>query len=184
VRQVIGEMHLAEFAGDPVMMECLHNAINQALALHGIDAVHRAYPTTLLACDKDLLRKQEYGECRRLTDASLPVADGFEWPPYTFHKGILYGVVVDGQVVSVASPRPVGVLEDRVVDIGIVTAHAYQRSGYAKTAVSALVEHITSAGGEAVYIVRPENKASVATARSIGFVEYGIGLTMRSRKPD
>lgn len=180
VQRIISEMPAAKPFGGPAVTERLQDTINKVLAQHGIKAVHRTYPTLVLVCNKDLLQKHMYGECRRLTDASLPTAEGFEWPPYTFLEGILYGVIVDGQVVSVASARPIGILEDRVADIGIVTASAYQRRGYAKTGVSAIAEHITSAGGEAVYIVRPENKASIATARSVGFVDYGVSLTMRA----
>ena len=180
VRHIIGEMPSSEPFGGQAVLKHLQDAINRVLAQQDIKAVQRVFSTTVLACNATLLRRHEHGECRRLFDASLPTADGFNWPPYTFLEGILYGVIVDGKVVAVATARPTGVLEDRVVDIGIVTASAYQRKGYAKTAVSAITEHIIQAGGEAVYFVRPENQASVATARSVGFVEYGASLTMRA----
>lgn len=180
VRQIINEMPSSDQFGSPTAKQQLQDTINNMLAQHEIEAVSRMFTTLVFACNADQLQKHTNGECRRLTDTSLPTAEGFKWPPYTFIEGILYGVVVDGQVVSTASSRPIGILEDRVVDVSIMTAPAYKRMGYAKTAVSALVEHVTKDGGEAVYIVRPENQASVATARSVGFADYGTSLTMRA----
>ena len=69
-------------------------------------------------------------------------------------------------------------MEDRIVDLGVETAPAHRRRGYAKTAVSAVVEHVTDRGGEGRYGCRPDNHASIATARSAGFVPYGASLIL------
>lgn len=183
IRRIINDMPSSEPFQNQIALHRLQDVINRVLAQQGMNAIHRVFSTLVFACNAELFRKHAHGECRRLLDASLPVADGFAWPPYTFLEHILYGVIVDGQVVSVAAARPTGVLENRVVDVGIATALAYQHRGYAKTAVSAITEHIAQLGGEAVYFVRPENQASVATARSVGFVEYAVSLTMRAPTP-
>jgi len=75
-------------------------------------------------------------------------------------------------------------MEDQVADIGVETAPVYRRRGYAKTAVSAVVEHIARTGGEARYGCRPDNLASIATARSVGFVPYGTSLVLAAPSPE
>ena len=75
-------------------------------------------------------------------------------------------------------------MEDAVADMGVTTASAYRRRGYAKTTVSAVVEHITHNGGEARYGCRPNNAASIATALSVGFVPFGQSLVLSAPAPD
>ena len=74
-------------------------------------------------------------------------------------------------------------MEDRIADLGVGTAPGYRRRGYAKTAVAAVVDHITRAGGEALYKCAPANLASAATARSVGFLPYGRGLVLSAKGP-
>jgi RimJ/RimL family protein N-acetyltransferase len=75
-------------------------------------------------------------------------------------------------------------MENQVVDVGIETAPAYRRKGYAQTALSSLVDHITNAGGEAIYICFSDNAASIATAKSVGFVPYGSSLIFAAPEHD
>lgn len=75
-------------------------------------------------------------------------------------------------------------MEETVADMGVATAPAYRRRGYAKTAVSAVVEHITHNGGEARYSCRPKNSASIATALSVGFDPFGRSLVLSVAVPD
>ena len=75
-------------------------------------------------------------------------------------------------------------MENEVADLGVETAPACRRRGYAKTAVSAVVAHITERGGEARYGCSPDNHASIATARSAGFAPYGTALTLSAPRPD
>jgi predicted GNAT family acetyltransferase len=105
-------------------------------------------------------------------------------PAHCFPDGIVYGVIADGRVASVAYAHRTGVLEGLVADLGVVTAPAYRQRGYAKTAVAAVVAHVAAAGGEAVYACRPDNAASVATARSVGFVPLGASLVLGAPLPE
>lgn len=128
-----------------------------------------------LACNSALLQRHESGDCRRLTDDSVPAAAGIELQKHHFSGGIAYGVVVDGTVVSVATSIGCGVMEDAIAHIGVDTAPDWRRRGYAKTAVAHVVAHVTDKGGEAYYGCFPGNTASMATARSVGFVPYAVG---------
>ena len=117
-------------------------------------------------------------DCRRLADESVPAAEGLRLPTHCFPDGVVYGVVRDNKVVSVAYAHRAGVMEDMVADIGVETAPGHRRRGWARAAVSALVGHFTERGGEARYGCSPDNKASVATAESVGFVPYGKSLIL------
>ena len=76
-----------------------------------------------------------------------------------------------------------GVMEDQIGDLGVETAKDYRRRGYAKTAVSAVVSHFTTRGGEAFYTCSPENVASIATARSVGSLPFGRSLILAAPAP-
>ena len=99
-------------------------------------------------------------------------------PAQCFPDGVCYGILDGGRIVTKAFAHRTGVMEDKVCDVGIETAAAYRRRGYAKTALSALVAHFASCGGEAWYVCRPDNGSSRATARSVGFVPYGRSLVL------
>lgn len=163
---------------DPALAERLKEPVNTALRAAGLGEVDRVLPDLCFACDASSLRRHSFGDCIRLTDESIPPAEGLGLPMHCFPDGVAYGVVSDGKVVSVASSHRTGVMEDLVADSGVETARAHRRRGYAKTAVSALVGHFTQAGGEARYGCSPGNLASIATARTVGFVPYGTSLVL------
>jgi hypothetical protein len=168
----------------PELAEALKTPINDALRQAGLPDVNRCSREVSFACNGTLLRRHGYGDCCRLTDESIPPAEGLSLRTQCFPDGIVYAVIVDGRAVSVACAHRTGLMEDRVTDLGVDTAEAYRRRGYAKTAVSAVVEHVTRTGGEAFYTCRPDNYASVATARGVGFVPYGSSLVLAAPAPD
>jgi predicted GNAT family acetyltransferase len=104
-------------------------------------------------------------------------------PTECFPDRPVYGVVADGRVVSVAWAHRTGVMEAEIAYVGIATAPAHRRRGYAATALSALVEDFTVAGGEAYYCCDPDNAASIATARSVGFAPYATSLILDAPPP-
>ncbi len=168
----------------PDLAEALKIPINAALRRAGLPAVNRSHTEVSFACNAALLRRHRCGDCCRLTDESIPPAEGLSLPTHCFPDGIVYAVIVDGRAVSIACAHRSGLMEDRVADLGVDTAEAHRRRGYAKTAVSAVVEHMTRTGGEAFYTCRPDNHASVATARSVGFVPHCTSLVLLAPAPD
>ena len=117
-------------------------------------------------------------ECVPLSGSPPPPADGLRLPAHCLPDGVVYGVIADGRVASVAYAHRSGVLEGRVADVAVETAPDYRGRGYAKTAVSALVVHFAATGGEARYACDPGNTASVRTAASVGFVPYGTSVVL------
>jgi hypothetical protein len=178
VRRLVGEIRVPDDLASPALAEALKVPVDGVLDRSGLPAVDRVWADVCFACSGAQLRHHRHGDCRRLTDESIPATDGLSLPTQCFPDGTAYGVVVDGHVVSVAYAHRAGVMEDEVGALGVETAVLHRRRGYAQTAVSHVVQHIACAGGEAVYNCRPGNLASVATARSVGFVPYGRSLIL------
>jgi ribosomal protein S18 acetylase RimI-like enzyme len=169
---------------DPALAERLKRPVNAALERAGLEPVDRVWHDLSFACSAALLRRHGHGDLRRLTDESVPPADVIRLPTHCFPDGIVYGGIEGGRVVSCAFAHRTGVMEDRVADIGITTAEGYRRRGYAQTCVSAVVGEVTDRGGEARYGCSPDNEASKATARSVGFVPYAHSLVLAAPAPE
>ncbi len=163
---------------DPDLASRLTPLINQALRRRGGSPIDRVFHDLCFACDGSFLRQHHDGDCQRLTDSNVPPGEGLTLPTHCFPDGVVYGVVADGVVASVAYAHRAGLMEDEIADLGVATAPAYRRRGYARTAVSAVVEHFTRRSGEACYACSPDNEASRATALSVGFVRYGTNLVL------
>ena len=178
IDEVLREVRSAEQLSDPALVARLRPTVDVALLSAGLNATDRAQRALWFACDAVHLRRHLCESCRRLTDESMPPAEGVRLPVHCFPDGIVYGAVADGRVVSVAYAHRSGFMEDRVADLGVETSPGCRRRGYARAMVSAVVEQVTHTGGEATYDCAPDNLASVATARSVGFVPYGTSLAL------
>lgn len=184
VGKMVQDVRSSQDRFDPSFIGELKRPVSQALSRARLEPVDRVLSDLMFAGNASLLRRHAHGDCRRLTDTSLPAAEDLALPTHCFPDGIVYGVVIDGRVVSYAHAHRAGVMEDSIADLGVETAPGYRRRGYAKTAVAAVVDHITRAGGEALYKCAPANLASAATARSVGFVPYGTGLILTASDPE
>ena len=181
VRRVLDAVRSGQRVFDPAIAEQLKEPVSAATAGTGLKPLHHGCGLSF-ACNAALLRRHNHGDCRRLVDEGIPPAEGLRLPTHCFPDGIVYGVIADGNVVSVACTHRSGVMEDQVADLGVETAPAFRGCGYAQTAVSAVVEHMTRHGGEALYGCSPDNRASIATARSAGFVPYGAALVLSAQE--
>ena len=85
--------------------------------------------------------------------------------------GQVFGQVAGGLVVSWAAIKP---LSDVVWDLSVETLPDHRGRGCAKSAVSAAVKFIFANGRLAAWGTDRTNIASLATARAVGFVDYGL----------
>jgi len=184
VKQIIRDVHDPAQLSDERLAERLRGPVNESLRRAGLGPVDRVFSDVCFASNASLLLRHHHGDCRRFTDDSIPPAGGLNLPGHCFPDGICYAVVVNREAVSIAFSHRPGIMEDRVADIGIDTAVGHRRRGYAKTAVSAVAGHVIDAGGEARYACRPDNVASIATAHSCGFVDYGSSLILSAPRRD
>jgi GNAT superfamily N-acetyltransferase len=96
-----------------------------------------------------------------------------------FQKGFAYCVVRDHAAVSICYSSFVA---SNVDELGIVTLEQYRRQGFAKAAAAAAVQHSLRHKRRPYWDCTSTNKASIATAESIGFVKawmytcYGFPL--------
>ena len=85
--------------------------------------------------------------------------------------GRVLGQIEGGAVVSWAAVK---VLSDVVWDLSVETLPEYRGRGFAKSALSAALRLIFDNGKLAAWGCDRDNAASLATARSLGFVDYAL----------
>ncbi len=180
ITQIIAGITHRDLMHDPALAATLKRTIDGALGEAGLPATNHVFLDYCFACNDALLRRHSGGNCRRLTDEQIPPAEGLWWPRHCISDGIAYGVVADQMVAAIAYAHRTTIMPGQVADVAVCTAEPYRRRGFAKMAVSALVEHVVRTGGEARYTCDVDNPASIATAHSVGFVEYGTSLLLLS----
>jgi len=167
---------------DPTLIAALRETIDRLLGAEDTSATYEVARDVCFACSANLLQWQATGDCRRITDVNLPHAEGLWWPALCINESVAYGIYADDRVVTIAYAHKSAIMPKQVADIAVCTAEPYRRHGYARSAVAALVEHFTCTGGEARYTCDIDNGLSIATARSVGFVEYGTSLLMLAKQ--
>ncbi|WP_269859122.1 GNAT family N-acetyltransferase [Streptomyces sp. RPT161] len=113
---------------------------------------------------------------RRLTAADgflLAVEPDLAWlaepwrgPRQLAGRGLLWGAIAEGRLVSVAGTYFLG---SRHADVGVATAPAHRRRGLALACVAGLCSDIDSAGLAASWTVARDNPASRSLAWRAGF---------------
>ncbi|MBQ8836997.1 MAG: GNAT family N-acetyltransferase [Clostridia bacterium] len=89
------------------------------------------------------------------------------------YERVIYAVVKEGQIVSVAvTSESISSAKD-IIEIGTETAVGYRKNGYSAAAVCALSEFLCAKGLKVLYKCHRENAASAAVARKAGFDEVG-----------
>ncbi|MBA7643457.1 hypothetical protein ES703_51183 [subsurface metagenome] len=184
VRKIVQYVSDHDRLSEPAFAEKLKTPVNAALLDAGLREVDRRILDVNFACDAMHLRRHNCGDCQRLTDESIPPAGDMRLPTQCFSDGVVFGVIGNGQVVSMAFAHRTGTMEDCVADLAVGTVPPHRRKGYAKTVLSALVGYFTDRGGQAIYNCSPENHASIATAHSAGFVPFGRSLILSAPRAD
>lgn len=89
------------------------------------------------------------------------------------YERVIYAVVNEGQIVSVAvSSESLSNAKD-LIEIGTETAVGYRKNGYSTAAVKALSEFLISKGFKVLYKCHHRNEGSAAVAQKAGFDEAG-----------
>jgi len=158
--------------------------LNQYLGRTNGPRITRAIRDQVYACSAATLKPgADAALTIMLRGTGFPRADGLGSPDHCFPGGIAYGVLQDQKVVAIAYARRSGIMEDRIGDLAVETAPAYRGRGFGKAAVAAVVRHLCDKGGEACYRCAPDDIASAATARAVGFVPYAQGLVLAADQP-
>ncbi|MEN6355934.1 MAG: GNAT family N-acetyltransferase [Armatimonadota bacterium] len=119
-----------------------------------------------LYCDSESFIDLAKGDVRDVTNMDETAAGiHARW------GGRVFGLIADGKVVSWAGVKP---LSDVGWDLTIQTLPEYRGMGYAKSAVSSAVRYILDNGKIATWGTDRTNIASLRTAHSVGFQDYGL----------
>jgi hypothetical protein len=144
----------------------------------------RKYWHKVYLCDGNSMRTniavQPPASLVRIEKHDLRYENTINAPEHCIPDGVAFGICVDDQIVSVAIAHRTELMEDIIADLGAETAERYRRRGYARAAVHAVTNHYTSEGGEAWYECSPNNKASQATALSVGYRQLAESLSLRT----
>ena len=89
------------------------------------------------------------------------------------YERVIYAIVKDGQIVSVAVTSESVANADEFIEIGTETAVGFRKNGYSTAAVKALSEFLLSKGLKVLYKCHHTNIGSVSVAKSAGFDEVG-----------
>ena len=98
------------------------------------------------------------------------------FPDHCIPDGVIYSVIKDNKIVSLAHAHKTGEYQDIVADIGVDTSKNYRRKGYAWECVNSVARHYINNGGESIYTCSPDNIASIHTAISAGYINIGKSL--------
>ncbi len=84
-----------------------------------------------------------------------------------------YGVVEDGQIVSLSLTHEAPEIGDSVIEVGVETVPVARKKGYATACLAALSAHLAGLGIRAEYRCQRYNTASRRTAQAAGFSVVG-----------
>ena len=134
-------------------------------------------PSSIFACNSNTIASaNENINVMRITDNSFECCDDIHFPDHCLPNGIIYSVVENNRIVSLAHAHKTGEYQDIVADIGVDTSIDYRRKGYARECVKFVARHFIEKGGESVYSCSPDNIASVNTALAAGYKPFGKSI--------
>ena len=120
----------------------------------------------------------------RITDNNFECCDDVNFPGHCLPDGVIYGVIENSQIVSLAYAHKTGIYQDLVADIGVDTSKEYRRKGYARECVNSVARHFINRSGESVYACSPDNIASVSTALAAGYKPFGESFAFTVIPPE
>ena len=112
----------------------------------------------------------------KITDKNYQCFDDIHFPDHCIPDGVVYSVIENNKIVSLAHAHKTGEYQDIVADIGVDTSKEYRKKGYARECVNSVARHFIEKGGESIYTCSPDNFASIKTAISAGYEPFGKSL--------
>ncbi len=137
-------------------------------------------------CAAETFRPRVTRPCRAVTWADLPALreSGLyeDWLEPSVRAGTCQVAFDSSRPVALCGTYEVPHLGDRVADIGLAgTVDSHRRLGYGSSVLSATTAAILAAGKTPIHQTSDRNLASIATARAIGYREFGWDYRVRIR---
>ena len=137
----------------------------------------KCFTDLVFACDSESIKPPNPGvTAQRITDTRYECNADIWFPDHCLPDGVVYGVLENNKIVSLAYAHKTGEYQDTVADVGTVTSKEFRKKGYARECVNSVARHFIENKGESVYKCSPTNTASVSTALSAGYITYGKSL--------
>ena len=101
-------------------------------------------------------------------------------------RGEAFGLFLGDRLIAevITHDPPVAEMADLVAADGIGVAEEYRRRGYGKALLAAWTREMQARGRVCVHSTSVDNAASIALARSVGYVEYARTRTVSYRPPE
>jgi len=132
----------------------------------------------VLFCTGRSFRAQRLHPCRRVRRPDLPALAKAglygPWLDASVADGTCFAAYDRDEPVSLAGTWEVPHLGDRVADMCVPgTIAARRREGFGKSAVACATGAVLDSGRIPVYVTSDRNRASILTARAVGYTQYG-----------
>ena len=128
------------------------------------------------------LTRDDYADFLAFHTAQFPSAHQESWLPGYFNKvaekGYVYGVYVDGRLVSATDVPDLPYMADVVVEPGINTLPGYRRRGYARAVVGALLKQWLKEGKVPLWSCNFANTGSQRLAEGLGYAKLADVITI------
>lgn len=137
----------------------------------------------IFCCTPETFRAQRLHPCRRIVANDLPSLRGIVGDYHgldgSIREGTCFAAMHNEKPVSVSGTHAVPHLTHAIADMNVPgTLEAYRGQGFGKTAVSSTTEAALAQGKIPVYVTSDSNMASIKTARSVGYLDYGWQLKL------
>ena len=128
------------------------------------------------------LTRDDYADFLTFHTAQYPDAHQASWLQAYFNEiadnGYIYGLYVDGRLVSATDAPDLPYMDDVVVEPGINTLPSYRRRGYARTVVGALLKQWLKEGKVPLWSCSFANTGSQRLAESLGYAKLADVITI------
>ncbi len=128
------------------------------------------------------LTRDDYADFLTFHTAQYPDAHQASWLQAYFNEiadnGYIYGLYVDGRLVSATDAPDLPYMDDVVVEPGINTLPSYRRRGYARTVVGALLKRLLGEGKVPLWSCDFANPGSQRLAEGLGYAKLADVITI------
>jgi len=175
VKRAVSRLDLAGFRAEPGQ-KLLRDAVASGLRR---DA--RIVSGPVLNCTVRTFRPEIEHRCRRVTSSDLAALRRVGlyggWLARSVEEGTCHAAYVDGEPVALAGTYEVPHMANEVCDLCVPgTVPEHRREGYGRAVVACTTRAVLESGRVPVYVTSDQNMASINTARSVGYTQYGWSL--------
>lgn len=137
-------------------------------------------------CTPESFRPRLTHRCREVTETDLPILRQIglyeHWLDQSVRDGTCYAAFDGDRPVALCGTYEVPHLADRVADIGLPgTIDSHRRLGYGSSVLSATTAAVLAQNRTPIHQTSDRNVASIATARAVGYREFGWDFRVRIR---